>query len=492
MKRIYILLISAAFLLAGCQQSAENTAVEAENIKLSLTDLDEQVEIFAEYDPFIKDSASSFTIHLTTLSDYKPVKNAKVTTSLVVGESGIRKILDSATVPGIYKISLSPKTLGKGVLTFDINLNGTMHQFKVPATVFASYEEFKKQHQSPATSANEIAFLKEQSWKLDFGVTKIGSGSFSGVIKAPATITAAVGDQESIVAPAAGVVKFLSVSTTGSPVRSGQTLFSITAGNITGDNLNTAVREAKLSLDKAKADYERAKLLRPDQIISEKDYQIALNNYQLQQLNYQKLSRNFSGNGVMLKPTTSGYLTELLVKEGDFVQMGQQLASVSASKKIQLTAEVPAAYASQLSKIKSANFKIGDQLYELSTLNGKLLSYGRSVSASGLIPVVFSLDNRGEFVPGIPVEAFLLSSSGVAALQVPETAIMEDQGNYFVYVQNDGEHFERRGIQIGQSNGKMVEVTNGLKDGDILVTKGAYYLKLASSQGSAPAHGHEH
>lgn len=491
MKRIYILLISAVF-LAACQQSSKNTAGEAENIKLSLTALDERVEIFAEYDPFIKDSASSFAIHLTTLSDYKPVKNAKVTTSLVIGESGVRKVLDSATVPGIYKISLSPTTLGKGVLIFDINLNGTMHQFKVPATVFASYAEFKKQHQSPATSANEIAFLKEQSWKLDFGVTKIGSGNFSGVINAPGTITAAVGDQESIVAPAAGIVEFLAALTAGSPVRAGQQLFSITAGNITGDNLNTAVKEAKLSLDKAKADYERAKLLRPDQIISEKEFQNALNNYRQQQLNYQKLSRNFSGNGVTLKATTSGYLTEMLVKEGDFVQIGQQMASVSASKKIQLTAEVPAIYASQLSQIKSANFKIGDQLYELSTLNGKLLSYGRSVSASGLVPVVFSLDNRTEFVPGIPVEAFLLTSSGASVLQVPHTAIMEDQGNYFVYVQNDGEHFERRGIEMGQSNGKMVEVINGLKDGDILVTKGAYYLKLASSQGSAPAHGHEH
>ena len=492
MKRIYILLISGAFLLAACQQSNKNTAVNSENIKLSLTDLDEQVEIFAEYDPFIKDSASNFAIHLTRLFDYKPVKNAKVTTSLVIGESGVRKVLDSATVPGIYKISLNPKTLGKGVLTFDINLNGTMHKFKVPATVFASHEEFKKQHKSPATSANEIAFLKEQSWKLDFLVTKIGSGSFSGVIKAPATITAAVGDQESIVATAAGIVKFRAALTTGVPVHSGQALFSISGGNITGDNLSTAVKEAKLSLDKAKADYERAKLLRPDQIISEKDYQNALNNYQQQQLNYQKLSRNFSGNGVTLKATTSGYLTELLVKEGDFVQAGQQLAFVAASKKIQLTAEISAAYAAQLSEIKSANFKIGDKLYELSTLNGKLLSYGRSVSSSGLIPVVFSLDNRAEFVPGIPVEAYLLTSSGTSALQVPETAIMEDQGNYFVYVQNDGEHFERRGIQIGQSNGKMVEVTNGLKDGDILVTKGAYYLKLASSQGSAPAHGHEH
>ncbi|WP_316747051.1 efflux RND transporter periplasmic adaptor subunit [Pedobacter gandavensis] len=491
MKRIYLLLITTV-LFTACQQKAEHAAHEAENIKLSLTDLNGQVEIFAEYDPFIKDSASKFAIHLTTLEDYKPIKRAKVTTSLVIGSTGIRKVLDSATVPGIYKIVLNPKIQGKGELIFDINLNGNKHQFKVSATVFASYDEFKKQHQSPAASANEITFLKEQSWKLDFGVTKIGTGSFAGVIKAPATITAAVGDQESIVATAAGVLKFRAPLTTGSKVSSGQTLFSISGASLTGDNLNTEVQEAKLNLAKAKADYERAKTLRPDQIISEKDYQNAFNNYQQQQLNYQKLSRNFSGNGVSLKSQTSGFLTDLLVKEGDYVQAGQQLAIVSASKKIQLTADVPAAYAGQLSQVKSANFRINDKLYELENLNGKLLSYGRSVSASGLILVIFSLDNRPEFLPGVPVEAYLLTSSGSSVLQIPEAAIMEDQGNYFVYVQKDGEHFERRGIQLGQSNGKMVQVTQGVQDGDILVTKGAYYLKLAAGQGSAPAHGHEH
>jgi multidrug efflux pump subunit AcrA (membrane-fusion protein) len=102
------------------------------------------------------------------------------------------------------------------------------------------------------------------------------------------------------------------------------------------------------------------------------------------------------------------------------------------------------------------------------------------------------LDNRPEFLPGVPVEAYLLTNTGSAVLQVPETAVMEDQGNYFVYVQKDGEHFERRAVELGQSNGKMVQINKGLRDGDILVTKGAYNLKLAAGQGSAPAHGHEH
>ncbi|WP_143874510.1 efflux RND transporter periplasmic adaptor subunit, partial [Nostoc linckia] len=383
MKRIYLLMI-AAVLFSSCQQRSQSEAAAGEKIKLSLTDLDQQVEIFAEYDPFVKDSISKFAIHLTTLADYKPVKTAKVSTSLVVGDKGVRKVLDSATVPGIYKISLTPKSTGSGTLSFDIVLNGISHRFKIPAKVFDSYEEFAAQHKPATSSASEITFLKEQSWKLDFGVARIGKDNFSGVIKAPGTIIPATGDQQSVVATAAGVIKFQRALTSGIAVGKGQSLFSISGTSITGDNLNTAIQEAKLALAKAKSEYERAKALRPDQIISERDYQAALNSYQQQQLNYSKLTRNFSGNGVTIRSTGTGYLTELLVKEGDYVQAGQQLAIVAASKNIQLSVDVAASYAGQLGSVQSANFRIGEKVYELSSLGGKLVSYGRSVSPSGL------------------------------------------------------------------------------------------------------------
>ena len=56
MKRIYLLIVIAV-LFSSCKQKPEQTAA-GEKIKLSLTDLDQQVEIFAEYDPFVKDSLS--------------------------------------------------------------------------------------------------------------------------------------------------------------------------------------------------------------------------------------------------------------------------------------------------------------------------------------------------------------------------------------------------------------------------------------------------
>ena len=59
-------------------------------------------------------------------------------------------------------------------------------------------------------------------------------------------------------------------------------------------------------------------------------------------------------------------------------------------------------------------------------------------------------------------------------------------------VQLSGESFERRSITIGKRNGENVEVLKGLEAGDVVVTTGAYQVKMASMSGTTPAHGHEH
>ena len=75
---------------------------------------------------------------------------------------------------------------------------------------------------------------------------------------------------------------------------------------------------------------------------------------------------------------------------------------------------------------------------------------------------------------------------------IPVNALLEDYGSYSVIVQLSGEGFERRTVKIGKRNGKNVEILQGLEVGEVVVTKGAYQVKMASMSGSTPAHGHEH
>jgi multidrug efflux pump subunit AcrA (membrane-fusion protein) len=55
-----------------------------------------------------------------------------------------------------------------------------------------------------------------------------------------------------------------------------------------------------------------------------------------------------------------------------------------------------------------------------------------------------------------------------------------------VFVQVEGEAFERRPVTLGTREGELVQVLSGVKPGEHIVTKGAYLVRLASLSTSVP------
>ena len=75
---------------------------------------------------------------------------------------------------------------------------------------------------------------------------------------------------------------------------------------------------------------------------------------------------------------------------------------------------------------------------------------------------------------------------------IPTSSLLEDYGSYSVIVELSGESFERRPVTIGRKNGNLVEITSGLEVGEMVVSIGAYQVKMAAMSGAVPAHGHDH
>ena len=109
------------------------------------------------------------------------------------------------------------------------------------------------------------------------------------------------------------------------------------------------------------------------------------------------------------------------------------------------------------------------------------------------VPMVFEFDNIGDFVPGSYVEVFLIANTRKDVMSLPLSALTEEQGVYYVYVQVKGEKeaFLKKEVRTGQDNGERVEILSGLDVGDLVVVKGAYQVKLAASSTSVPE-GHSH
>ena len=132
-------------------------------------------------------------------------------------------------------------------------------------------------------------------------------------------------------------------------------------------------------------------------------------------------------------------------------------------------------------------------MYELKSLNGKLLSFGKSSGDNSFyVPVTFEFDNKGDIIAGSFVEIYLLSSQQENVLSLPRTALTEEQGVYFVYLQLDEEGYKKQEVTLGADNGRSVQILSGIKAGDRVVTEGAYQVRLASAGNAIPAHSHEH
>jgi multidrug efflux pump subunit AcrA (membrane-fusion protein) len=78
------------------------------------------------------------------------------------------------------------------------------------------------------------------------------------------------------------------------------------------------------------------------------------------------------------------------------------------------------------------------------------------------------------------------------AVAIPDSAIVEEGGQPVAFVQVSGETFEKRELKLGIRDGNFVQVLDGVKEGERVVTKGAYAIRLSSVSGVIPAHGHAH
>ena len=363
---------------------------------------------------------------------------------------------------------------------------GHNHEGHDHETIGHNHDEKENKH------SDEIILPKEKADAAGVKVETISPAPFQQVIKTSGQVLTAQGDESVAVATVAGVISFRGKVTEGMSVNHNTPLVTISSHNIAeGD----PVQRARIAFEVSKKEYERMQSLIKSKIVSEKEFAQAEQNYENARISYEALSKNHSSVGQNITAPIAGYVKSIMVKEGDYVTIGQPLVSVTQNRRLFLRAEVSEKYYPYLRTISSANFKTSynNEVFELKALNGKLLSVGKtSGEDSFYIPVTFEFDNKGEIIPGSFVEVYLLSSQQEKVLSLPRTALTEEQGLFFVYLQLDEEGYKKQEVTLGADNGKSVQILTGLKTGDHVVTEGAYQVRLASATNAIPAHSHEH
>ena len=347
-------------------------------------------------------------------------------------------------------------------------------------------------HAGERAHSGEISLPAEKAEAAGVVSEIIRPGTFRDVIVTGGDVESAPGDAVTVVANVSGVVAFTGTMAEGLSVAKGQQLFSIKSDCLLDGD---PVSRARIEYEAAKAEYERASGLVDDRIVSRKEFESIRAAYETARLWYEAIAGGDVSGGAAVKSPVSGYIDGYVVGEGDYVSVGQTLATVSANRRLYLSAYVSERYASMLPRIEEAHFRLqsGDRVYSTTGLGGKLVSYGRNTGeASPYIPVTFEFDRTDGIIPGSYAEIWLLGEERDNVISLPVSALTEEQGVYFVYIQLDADCYRKQEVKTGATDGQRTEILSGVNDGDRVVVEGAIHVKLASASNAIPAHTHNH
>lgn len=505
----YLIIVTLLVVLWGCnsKQTSQgghthdvvgaNSEAEAghshgdEVVSLTFTLFSDSLELFVEFPALVVGQTSAFAAHFTDLATYRPLTSGKLTVSLIQGGKGLRSSVDGPASPGIFRPALQPKEAGKGSLLFELETEKGKTTFNAgELEVFADAEEVAKMA-AETTGGDEITFLKEQAWKTDFATSLIVPESFHSVIHTSAIVKNQPEAEFSVSSQVSGNVRISVVP--GQPVVKGELLAFVTGSGVDG-NFTVRMEQSRIDFEKSKADYQRVKPLFEKQVIASKDFLTVKNRYLQDSVSYFQLANTVSANGYKIASPASGFVAAVQVTNGQYVGAGQILVTVSKQDQLLLEAYINQSELAKAGDIFDAHFKTaGGTTFGLSNLNGTIKSKSAVVTGNSTrFPVLFSVKNDGSLSKGMFLEAFLLTGKKENALVVPLSALTEEQGLYYVYVQTGGESFVKRQVVPGASDGLRAEITGGLSVGERIVTKGAFQVKLAAMAGELPLHGHTH
>jgi membrane fusion protein, heavy metal efflux system len=162
---------------------------------------------------------------------------------------------------------------------------------------------------------------------------------------------------------------------------------------------------------------------------------------------------------------------------------GDVLFMLADLRSVWVSAKVSESDVAKLPKLKDGAFRVTATAYPDREFSARLLSVGAMVDPqTRTVPVLAQTDNPdGLLKLGMFMRIMLDSASSEPVLTVPANAVIEIETEKFVFVPSGKEaghqKFTLRPVEVGRPTGDRIEVKSGLRDGDKVVTSGAFLLK---------------
>lgn len=279
-----------------------------------------------------------------------------------------------------------------------------------------------------------------------------------------------------------GRIDKLYIKTSGEYIRKGNPVYAIYSEQLFADE-----KEFLSLLEKKKSSNNENKLL--DDMLSASKNKLLL--WGLSEKQIDELVKNkFVSPQIIFYAQTEGYVTDVLVKEGEYVEVGTPLIKLTSLNQVWIDAQV---YYNEIEKISGSNsFQVFSETYPDEVYTGRLVFSNPSVEDGRKVQLLrLRIDNaKGKLIPGMMV--YVSPKPNVKpVLAVPKSAVLlEKMKTVWVLVHNNT--FEQRMVETGAENKFWIEIVSGLKEGETVVTEGAYLISSEFILKSGAGQRHEH
>jgi len=172
----------------------------------------------------------------------------------------------------------------------------------------------------------------------------------------------------------------------------------------------------------------------------------------------------------------SGKIVEIKVVLGEMVDQSKEIMTILDPTILWVDAEI---FERDLAQIKiGQEVEISVQAYPEKVFSGKVSYVGDVLKeATRTVTVRTEVVNQGFLLkPGMFATTKIFLHEEKSVLVVPEEAILDDQGEKFVFVRK-GNAFEPTKVLLGAKQNNFYEILSGLEEGMEVVSQGSYELK---------------
>lgn len=388
----------------------------------------------------------------------------------------------------------------EGIFPFELHHDGAAEEFRFSGEIEG--EEISESFETDAMSiadnpeADGSHFSKERQWLVDVASGQPEIRPVYDSFKAPGRTRVDKSYYVEILAPVAGHTDAghdsgISVEE-GERVSAGDQLAIISPPL----NLRDSWVDRNIEYFQAEEDFARAERLKEDNAISSREFEMRKREYEAQKAVFDHFIqadetdaghhlRIGENSEVEILAPIDGIVGSLEVPTGRSVDEGDHIITIYDENRLWVDLQAYPDQIAHLDEIRGLLLKAGRSSNSNHIDANQLEQVTAAGSSSDGIRQTLHIKPEDEITGMIPnqnLSARVYHSDFEEVLAVPEDAVFDQDAYEVVFVQNQGDRFEKRVVETGNRYQGWIEIREGLQKNERIVTRGVYPVYLEAGE----------